>query len=70
MKLWKGMGEDSLDQHHGFTVEYAMDKDKKLDMHVDDSEITVNYCLGTKFTGGNVKFFGVRCNTHMNVPPN
>ena len=47
MKLWKGIGEDQLDEHHGFTVEYGMDKDKKLDMHVDDSEITVNYCLGT-----------------------
>ena len=45
--LWKDIGQDSLDHHHGFTVEYGDQKDKQLDMHVDDSEITLNYCLGT-----------------------
>lgn len=60
-QLWWDMGQDSLDHHHAFTVEYAANKDKKLDLHRDDSEVTVNYCLGTDFKGGVVRFQGMRC---------
>ena len=60
-KLFWDIGEDSLDHHHGMTVEYGEGKDKKLSLHVDDAEITINYCLGTAFTGGKVRFLGVRC---------
>lgn len=36
-----------------------MNKDKDLDVHVDDSELTINLCLGVAgFTGGNVFFKG------------
>ncbi|CAF3607102.1 unnamed protein product [Adineta steineri] len=53
-----------LDSHHGFVVEYAMDKDRKLDFHVDDSAVTLNLCLGTEFTDGQLYFGGVRCSSH------
>lgn len=32
-KLWSGIGEDTLDNHHGFTIEYAENKDKHLTVH-------------------------------------
>lgn len=34
--------------------------------HVDDSEVTLNVCLGTKFSGGELFFRGVRCDKHVN----
>lgn len=63
-KLWNGIGEDCLNHHHTFSVEYSKDKDKRLEKHVDDAEITVNYCLGTDFKGGVVRFEGMRCIMH------
>ena len=68
-KLWWGMGEDSLDHHHGMTVEYGTDKDKNLALHRDNSEITINYCLGTNFVGGTVRFEGMRCLEHLETKP-
>ena len=67
-QLWQGIGEDSLDHHHAFTVEYSKDKDKRLELHRDDAEVTLNYCLGTDFKGGVVKFKGVRCLEHYQGP--
>ena len=34
--------------------------------HVDDSEVTLNVCLGKEFTGGDLFFRGVRCDKHVN----
>ncbi|CAF1060365.1 unnamed protein product [Rotaria sordida] len=58
-----------LDSHHGFIVEYAMDKDKKLDFHVDDAAVTLNLCLGEEFTGGQLYFGGIRCSSHTSTTP-
>lgn len=44
----------TLDSHHAFVVEYALNKDKDLDVHMDESLITVNVNLGRKFEGGAV----------------
>lgn len=55
----------TLDSHHAFIVEYEIGKDTKLDFHVDDSEFTLNLCLGRRFEGGNLFFGGVRCPTHQ-----
>ncbi|KAK3264399.1 hypothetical protein CYMTET_26862 [Cymbomonas tetramitiformis] len=44
--------------HHAFVVEYAAGKDQSLDLHFDDSDITVNICLGKSFQGGGLSFFG------------
>jgi len=59
----------TLNEHHGFIVEYALDKDRKLDFHVDDSEFTLNVCLGKQFTGGALYFGGIRCPLHQQKPP-
>ncbi|KAA0171554.1 hypothetical protein FNF28_00764 [Cafeteria roenbergensis] len=61
-------GAASLDSHHGFIVEYAVPKDRSLGFHVDDSEITVNLCLGTEFEGGDLFFRGERCPQHQQDP--
>lgn len=34
--------------------------------HVDDSEVTLNVCLGKEFEGGELFFRGVRCEKHVN----
>ncbi|PKU82670.1 uncharacterized PKHD-type hydroxylase At1g22950 [Dendrobium catenatum] len=60
------VGGSTLDSHHGFVVEYGKDKDVKLDFHVDDSEVTLNVCLGKQFSGGELFFRGVRCDQHVN----
>jgi hypothetical protein len=59
--LFKDTGGDSLDEHHGFVVEYKMGKDVSLDFHSDDSDVTFNVCLGREFSGGEIYFNGLRC---------
>lgn len=62
--FWE-VGEDSLDDHYAFSAAYSKDWDKNLALHEDDSEISVNYCLGAdKFKGADLKFKGVRCQQH------
>ncbi|CAN0907801.1 2-oxoglutarate and iron-dependent oxygenase domain-containing protein CP2 [Linum grandiflorum] len=56
-----------LDSHHGFVVEYGTDKDAQLEFHVDDSEVTLNVCLGKDFLGGELYFRGARCDDHVNA---
>ena len=61
-KLWYKMGEINLWNHFAFSTAYGEGFDKNLALHVDDSEVTVNLCLGMKgFKGGLLKFKGVRC---------
>eukprot|EP00268_Persea_americana_P045362 TRINITY_DN4621_c0_g1_i1.p1 TRINITY_DN4621_c0_g1~~TRINITY_DN4621_c0_g1_i1.p1 ORF type:complete len:384 (-),score=63.12 TRINITY_DN4621_c0_g1_i1:673-1824(-) len=62
------VGGSSLDSHHGFVVEYGKDRDAELGFHVDDSEVSLNVCLGKQFTGGELFFRGVRCDRHVNSP--
>ncbi|KAJ7570937.1 hypothetical protein O6H91_01G140600 [Diphasiastrum complanatum] len=64
--LFSNVGGSSLDSHHGFVVEYSMDRDLDLGFHVDDSEVTLNVCLGKEFSGGGLFFRGVRCDKHVN----
>lgn len=64
--LFMEVGGSSLDTHHGFVVEYSMDRDLELGFHVDDSEVTLNVCLGKEFDGGELFFRGVRCDKHVN----
>ena len=47
-----------FDSQHAFIVEYALEKDKDLDLHMDESLITVNVNLGKQFEGGAVVFSG------------
>lgn len=61
------VGGLTLDSHHGFIVEYGVDRDVELGLHVDDSEVTLNVCLGKHFDGGELYFRGVRCDRHVNT---
>jgi hypothetical protein len=45
--------------HHSFIVRYNADEDLGLDMHVDDSDVTFNVCLGNEFTGATLQFCGM-----------
>lgn len=57
-----------LDHQHAFVVEYAEGADTELGFHVDDSEVTLNVCLGWEFTGSSVYFEGPRCDAHRQTP--
>lgn len=59
----------TLDNHHGFVVDYEMGKDEHLDFHVDQSDVTLNVCLGQTFTDGNLYFGGIRCAVHQQTMP-
>nr|DAD31920.1 TPA_asm: hypothetical protein HUJ06_010770 [Nelumbo nucifera] len=61
------VGGSTLDSHHGFVVEYGKDRDVDLGFHVDDSEVTLNVCLGKQFSGGELFFRGIRCDKHVNT---
>ncbi|PON82277.1 Prolyl 4-hydroxylase, alpha subunit [Trema orientale] len=61
------VGGATLDSHHGFVVEYGKDRDADLGFHVDDSEVTLNVCLGKLFSGGELYFRGTRCDKHVNT---
>ena len=49
-----------FDAHHAFMVRYKAGEDLGLDMHTDDSDVTVNVCLGKEgFRGAGLTFCGV-----------
>ena len=48
----------ALDRHHSFVVSYRADEDKGLDMHTDDSDVTLNCCLGEAFEASGLTFCG------------
>jgi len=43
--LYSDRGGGTIDHHHSFIVEYQLDHDLSLDMHTDDSDVTLNVCL-------------------------
>eukprot|EP01064_Diplonema_japonicum_P008607 TRINITY_DN16054_c0_g1_i1.p1 TRINITY_DN16054_c0_g1~~TRINITY_DN16054_c0_g1_i1.p1 ORF type:complete len:427 (+),score=47.64 TRINITY_DN16054_c0_g1_i1:383-1663(+) len=55
--LFPGPGSD-CNTNHSFTVRYRTDEDLGLDMHTDDSDVTVNICLGKDFEGAGLHFCG------------
>ncbi|CAI8619975.1 unnamed protein product [Vicia faba] len=61
------VGGSTLDSHHGFIVEFGTHRDVDMEFHVDDSEVTLNVCLGRQFSGGELYFRGMRCDKHLNT---
>ncbi|XP_073226664.1 2-oxoglutarate and iron-dependent oxygenase domain-containing protein CP2-like isoform X2 [Cicer arietinum] len=61
------IGGSTLDSHHGFIVECGLHRDVETEFHVDDSEVTLNVCLGRQFTGGELYFRGMRCDKHVHT---
>lgn len=57
--LYPSQGGATLDHHHAFVVQYQQGQDVKLEMHTDDSEVTLNVCLGRDgFQGSGLTFCG------------
>lgn len=52
------LATSELVDRHAFTVRYRGGEDRKLDTHVDSSDLTLNLCLGGHFRGGGVYFHG------------
>ncbi|KAJ4974888.1 hypothetical protein NE237_008062 [Protea cynaroides] len=55
----------TLDSHHGCVVYYGKDWAVKESCHADDSDVTLNVCLGNQFSGGEQFFRGIRCGGHQ-----
>lgn len=49
----------TVDDHHCFLVRYKKGEDLGLDMHEDDSEVTLNVCLGREFENATLTFCGM-----------
>ena len=64
-RLFPEHAGDRLDEHHGFLADYGQGRDQELGFHVDDSEVTLNLCLGERFTGSELVFRGLRCARHL-----
>lgn len=54
---WRG---NELDSHKIFTVSYKINEDLELGYHYDNSEVTLNVCLGKSFEGGDLYFGDMR----------
>ncbi|MEC7986555.1 MAG: hypothetical protein VX278_15420 [Myxococcota bacterium] len=54
----------TLDSQHSFVVDYGYGRDTDLGFHVDNSEVTLNVCLGDQFSGSELYFQGRRCPQH------
>ncbi|XP_064460904.1 2-oxoglutarate and iron-dependent oxygenase domain-containing protein 2-like [Ornithodoros turicata] len=54
---WTG---SKFDSHKAFTVQYQPEKDDDLGCHYDNSEVTLNVCLGKTFLGGEAYFSEMR----------
>ncbi|MCO4770293.1 MAG: hypothetical protein KDA24_09710 [Deltaproteobacteria bacterium] len=63
--LFPEVDATGLDHHHGFVVHYGEGWERDLSLHVDDSEVTVNICLGREFEGGDLLMSGRRCAAHV-----
>ncbi|KAG5613387.1 hypothetical protein H5410_024668 [Solanum commersonii] len=61
------VGGSTLDEHE-CVVEYHTDGENELVVQVDDTELTLNVCLGQRFSGGELCFQGVYCEKHVDTP--
>lgn len=61
-------GGPDIDHHHSYLVEYGHELDEDLGFHVDDSEVTLNLCLGEEFSGAELVLLGARCDVHRQTP--
>lgn len=66
--LYPEVGGATLDDHHAFVVQYDVSGDVELGFHVDQSDVTLNLCLGGDFEGGELYFRGRRCALHLDTP--
>lgn len=65
---FSAFGGAALDHHHSYLVQYGREFDEDLGFHVDDSEVTMNLCLGDDFSGAELVMLGERCDAHRQTP--
>lgn len=65
---FRAFGGDALDGHYSYLVDYGRSGDEDLGFHVDDSEVTLNLCLGETFSGSELVMLGRRCDQHRQTP--
>lgn len=58
--LFSEWGGGTLDSRHAFTLRYRVGEDEHLNRHMDQSEVTLNICLGGEFEGADLYFHGMR----------
>eukprot|EP01130_Rhizamoeba_saxonica_P003053 TRINITY_DN1325_c0_g1_i3.p2 TRINITY_DN1325_c0_g1~~TRINITY_DN1325_c0_g1_i3.p2 ORF type:complete len:172 (+),score=40.48 TRINITY_DN1325_c0_g1_i3:564-1079(+) len=58
-QIWPELAQQVVG-HHAFIVQYKMDEQKGLNIHFDQSVLTLNLCLGKEFSGGDLFFKGLR----------
>jgi hypothetical protein len=63
-------GVTDIPHYHAFTVRYQKGEDVDLRTHVDDSDITLNICLGKQFTGSKLYFQGYHSTVLQKIPAN
>jgi len=68
-RLYRPFDGGGLDAHHSYLIEYGSELDESLAWHADDSEVTLNLCLGDDFIGSELTFLGLRCREHMQTRP-
>ncbi len=49
-------GASSIGSQHSFTITYVKGEDEQISRHIDESEVTLNICLGGLFEGAEVEF--------------
>lgn len=56
--VWE-IPEESLHLHGGFIIKYGAGGDSNLKLHVDDSDITINFCLfEEECEGSQIRYYG------------
>ncbi len=58
--LYPDLVGEELDSHRAFVVKYSLDEDVELSYHYDNAEVTINVCLTSDFTGGQLYFGPMR----------
>ena len=69
VELFPDLCPQGLVAQHAFLADYAEDRDIELSLHVDQSDVTLDLCLGTDFEGGELVLEGPRCFGHLDHPP-
>ena len=57
-----------IDGIHSYILRYGANYDRNLGFHVDDSLITINFCLKNDSKGSELCFSGIRCPLHIDTP--
>jgi len=58
--LYPDLVGEGLDSHRAFVVKYALGQDVELSYHYDNAEVTLNVCLNSSFSGGQLYFGPMR----------